>query len=326
VKISVALCTYNGQQFIKEQIDSILNQTLPVHEIIICDDRSSDNTIEILEQYSIKKPGVFKIFINETNLRSVKNFEKAITLCTGDIIFLSDQDDIWSLNKVEDYINYFDKNPKIDVLASNGYCINEKSEVEEKYAIWDVPQFLRDKNVAFKYYKLITEIGNIATGASMAFRKKILPEILPFPIVKDFHHDEWIAIISSNKDAFELLDEKYFYYRIHNNQQVGGVFYKKEENSKTMLTEVFNINEENASLSSFKKRLKKLSIAYYRNQNIIENNTAYNDLFKENKIQIELLFNKINKLMSKKYPVSTFFLKITDKIFNKRQLDKNNKQ
>ncbi|MEO8235014.1 MAG: glycosyltransferase [Flavobacterium sp.] len=321
MKISVALCTYNGEQFIKEQIDSILNQTLSVHEIIICDDRSSDNTIEILEQYSVLNPEIFKIFINETNLRSVKNFEKAITLCTGDVIFLSDQDDIWSLNKVEDYINYFDKNSKIDVLASNGYCINEKSEVEEKYAIWDVPQFLSEKKVVFKYYELITEVGNIATGASMAFRKKILPEIIPFPIVKDFHHDEWIAIISSNKGAFELLNEKYFYYRIHNNQQVGGVFYNKTKKNKIMLTEVFNINEEKASLSSFKKRLKKLSTAYYRNQNIIKNNTAYNDLFKENKIQIELLFNKINKLMSKKYPFSSLVLKFTDKISNKRQLE-----
>lgn len=95
MKTSVALCTYNGEKYIKEQLDSILNQTKKVDEIIVCDDCSSDKTVEILNHYSSTNPGLFKIYINEQNLRSVKNFEKAITLCTGDIIFLSDQDDFW---------------------------------------------------------------------------------------------------------------------------------------------------------------------------------------------------------------------------------------
>lgn len=323
--VSVALCTYNGEQFIKEQIDSILNQTVPVNEIIICDDRSNDTTIEILEQYSIENPGIFKIFINETNLRSVKNFEKAITLCSGDIIFLSDQDDIWALNKVEVYLDYFTKNPQIDVLASNGYCINEKSEVEDKHAIWDVPQFLRNEGVKFDYYRLITQVGNLATGASMAFRKEILPDILPFPVIKDFHHDEWIAIISSKKNAFELLNEKYFYYRIHRNQQVGGVFYKKNDYQRLGLTNLFNIYESDPSLVIIKRRLKKLVVAYARNKDMIEKSNAGSDsIFHENLIQIENAFNKISKFMEKKYPLSASILKITDKILDKRQLKKIN--
>ena len=108
-KISVALCTYNGEKYLHQQIDSILNQTVPVHEIVVCDDGSNDQTSKILTQYQTKFPEVFKIHFNTENLRSVKNFEKAISLCTGDIIFLSDQDDIWEENKVEVFIKYFDE-------------------------------------------------------------------------------------------------------------------------------------------------------------------------------------------------------------------------
>ncbi|MEN9487928.1 MAG: hypothetical protein RL494_193 [Bacteroidota bacterium] len=322
--VSVALCTYNGEQFIKEQIDSILNQTVPVNEIIICDDRSNDTTIEILEQYSIENPGIFKIFINETNLRSVKNFEKAITLCSGDIIFLSDQDDIWVPNKVEAYLDYFDKNPQIEVLTSNGYCINEQSEVEDKYAVWDVPYFLREKKIAVNYYAIITQIANLATGASMAIKRSILPEMIPFPVIKDFHHDEWIAIISSRKNAFELLHEKYFYYRIHSNQQVGGVFHKKNNEIKKKLTNYFILGENDSPLYLLKRKLKRLSNAYKRNRNLLENGGQHAKIFEDNLIQIEKAFNEANWAMNKKYPLSSSILKVTDKIFNKRQLKKIN--
>ena len=116
MKISVALCTYNGEKFINEQLDSILNQSKKIDEIIICDDCSTDNTIGILNKYYEQYPNIFKIYINRVNLKSVKNFEKAILLSSGDFIFLSDQDDIWVHNKVEKYIQYFNENPTIDVI------------------------------------------------------------------------------------------------------------------------------------------------------------------------------------------------------------------
>ena len=113
MKISVALCTYNGETFIDQQINSILNQTLKVDEIVVCDDISKDNTIKIIQEYSLKFPDIFKIYINESNIGSVKNFEKAISLCTGEIIFLSDQDDVWELNKVFIFKDYFENNQHI---------------------------------------------------------------------------------------------------------------------------------------------------------------------------------------------------------------------
>ncbi|SFA70120.1 Glycosyltransferase involved in cell wall bisynthesis [Flavobacterium swingsii] len=320
MKISVAVCTYNGEQFIKEQIDSILNQSLPVDEIIVCDDRSKDRTIEILEEYSSLNPGLFKIYVNEKNLRSVKNFEKAISLCTGDIIFLSDQDDIWVNNKVADYIDYFNNHPNINTIASNGFCIDDNSTVIDKHAIWDVPQFLREKNQSINYYHLITRVANLATGASMAFKKDIINDIIPFPIIKGFHHDEWIAIISSSKNNFELLNKKYFYYRIHDKQQVGGVFYDKTDKQRKMLTDIFNLYDNDLSLLGIKRQLRKLCEAYKKNNNLKEKASIQKKVFEENLLEIEKLFDNGRKQMKKNYPKHFAVLRISDKFLNKRQL------
>jgi|688.fasta_scaffold231345_2 glycosyltransferase involved in cell wall biosynthesis len=322
MKLSVAMCTYNGEFFLKEQIDSILNQTLKVDEIIICDDGSTDNTLSLLDDYSNKKPNLFKIYKNEINLKSVKNFEKAIELCSGDIIFLSDQDDIWVENKVEDYINYFNYHPNINVLASNGYCIDDQSKIHEKYSIWDVPQFLREQNIHFNYFLLISNISNIATGASMAIRKEIIPDIVPFPIISNFHHDEWIALITSKTNSFELLNEKYFYYRAHENQQVGGVFFNKNNEVKRSLIEIFNISQDKASYISFKRKLKKICNAYIKNHKLLKINTKHNRVFEENLIQIESLFLETKKKFKQYNTILYYFISITDIILNKRQLNK----
>lgn len=321
-KISVAICTYNGEQFLKEQIDSILNQSISVDEIVICDDGSNDSTILILEEYSLKNPNLFRIHRNYINLGSIKNFEKAITLCVGEIIFLSDQDDVWSHNKVEIMINYFNEHKKINVIATNGFCINENSEIQEKYSVWDVPEFLREKNIDFNYNQLISNVSNIATGASMAFRKNILTEIIPFPKVQGFHHDEWIAIISSSNDSFSLLNEKYFYYRIHQNQQVGGVFINKTEKEKTVITEVFDINNYNIRFESYKKRLKKLKYAYERNFEILNSTKKHTELFQNKLIEIEELFYLTSKKMKDNFPFMTTIINMSDKILNKRQFQK----
>ena len=321
MKISVALCTYNGEKFIQEQIDSILNQSRKVDEIVVCDDGSTDKTIEILNNYSKKNPNLFKIYRNEINLRSVKNFEKAISICSGDIIFLSDQDDIWIENKVEEYIKYFNENPTIDVLASNGFCIDENGVVHDKYAIWDVPQFLKDEKVEFDYFELITTVENFVTGATMAFRKKIVPEILPFPIIKNFHHDEWIAIIATNKNAFELLPVKYFKYRVHENQQVGGVFYDKSEKIKKYLTSYGNYQNSDLSFTLLKKRLKKVA-GFYNLSNELSSSMTFNaKSFSEKRKKVLDFYNETLYNMNKKYPIKTILLKIVDRILKKRKIN-----
>ncbi|OWP79421.1 glycosyl transferase [Flavobacterium oreochromis] len=321
MKISVALCTYNGEKYLKEQILSILNQTKKVDEIIICDDISSDNTFSIINNFAKENPNIFKIYKNENNLKSVKNFEKAINLCNGDIIFLSDQDDIWCNNKVEDYIKYFIEHPEINVIASNGFYIDENSKKHEMYSIWDVPKFLKEKKIDFNYHQLTILGRNIATGASMAFRRIIIEDILPFPTIDNFHHDEWIAMITSSKNQFSFLDKQYFYYRIHNNQQVGGVFYKKNKSEKQKLLDIFNFESPINSFNIYKKRIRKLISNYKLNSELEKTNLKLSSLFKSNKEIIIKQYQRNKRQMKKKHPIKFFLLSISDKILNKRNFD-----
>ena len=97
--VSVAMATYNGEKYLVEQLDSILTQTHPIYEIIIVDDGSSDKTLDILNSYQ-DKFGNIKVYPNSENLGVVKSFERAIMLTSGDYIALSDQDDVWSNDKI----------------------------------------------------------------------------------------------------------------------------------------------------------------------------------------------------------------------------------
>src|SRR5215207_2518174 len=100
VRISIALCTYNGEQYLQQQLDSFVAQSRPPDELVVCDDRSTDRTVPIVEDFAKRAPFRVELVINETNLGSTRNFEKAIGLCTGDIIFLADQDDVWLPEKL----------------------------------------------------------------------------------------------------------------------------------------------------------------------------------------------------------------------------------
>src|SRR5213080_381833 len=98
--LSVALCTYNGAAYLGEQLDSIVAQSRPPDELVVCDDGSTDETVEVLETFLAEAPFPVRLQRNEANLGFVKNFEQAISLCTGDFVALSDQDDVWMPGKL----------------------------------------------------------------------------------------------------------------------------------------------------------------------------------------------------------------------------------
>ena len=103
-KISVAMCTYNGARFLSAQLDSILRQSIPVFEIIIVDDRSSDNTLDILKKYAHDYDNI-RYYVNEHNLGFVNNFSSAISKTSGDYVALADQDDVWTDDHLEILLN-----------------------------------------------------------------------------------------------------------------------------------------------------------------------------------------------------------------------------
>lgn len=224
MKLSVALIVYNGSNYMEQQLDSILNQTIKVDEIVVCEDNSTDNTREILEKYNTTNPGLFKILHNNQNLGSNKNAEKAIQHCTGDIVFLSDQDDEWLPNKVEKTLEYFEQNPKMKGVFSNGYLMNAHSEIDSKNALWDSMSFpfeyLKNNPILLKEYIHANE--NCATGAAMAFRCNQPFLKKPFPSIKFLIHDRWISMNLSNDNSLGYIEDKLIKYRLHDKQQVGG--------------------------------------------------------------------------------------------------------
>lgn len=311
---SVALCSYNGEKYIHQQIDSILNQTHRPSEIVVCDDGSTDRTPEILAEYQKQYPEIFRIYFNEINLRSVKNFEKAISLCSKEIIFLSDQDDIWAENKAEKIVSFLDNHAEIDVVATNGFCIDENGAVHEKYSLWDAPVFLKEKGKNIDYFEIIL-LCNIATGASMAFRAALKPEIMPFPVLKDYHHDEWIALNTARKGRFEFLNDKLFYYRTHQEQQVGGVFFDKTEEGKAKLMRFFDL--EPTSFSSYKRLLKRL-LRFYEINVIIENKNQ-GHTFCNTSQSIKERYDALKKEFKNKFPLKSRILFLVDKIMGKKR-------
>ena len=224
MKLSVAMCTYNGSKFIKDQLNSIINQSRLIDEIIIYDDCSTDATVAIINEYIEKHPGLIQLFQNKKNLKSTKNFENAISQCTGDYIFLADQDDVWDYYKVEKIIAKFEGNETLEGIFTNGKLINDFNETIPNTDMWESFCFF-EKNLEkpVDLLCLLKHHANMVTGATLCIKKSIVDLILPFPDLtkKKFYHDEWIALILASRNSLGYINEYLISYRIHSNQQIG---------------------------------------------------------------------------------------------------------
>ncbi|WP_199233914.1 glycosyltransferase, partial [Pedobacter sp. HMWF019] len=178
--ISIALCTYNGEKFLKEQMDSLVHQDYPNLEIIVVDDCSSDRTIEILQSYS-QRFSFIKIYQNTQNLGYIKNFEKAIHLCTGELIALSDQDDIWMLNKISKMYSSIGDNI---LLYHDSEFITEQGETMQCF-ISDIRIFYQGNDSRYFLFE------NCVSGHAIVFKKELRNYIGSFP--NGIYHDWWLA-------------------------------------------------------------------------------------------------------------------------------------
>lgn len=221
--VSVAMCTYNGAKYLPQQLESIANQTLPVNELIVCDDRSTDDTIQVIKTFAQKAPFPVTIHVNEKNLGSTKNFEKCLNLCDGDIIFLCDQDDKWRADKVEKQLEFLNKYPEKDAVFSDAMMIDDDSR-ELGRTIWEEIEFnaaMQRKWVEGKAHEILFN-GFVVTGATLAIRKSCLTRLMPFPThVEDLIHDAWMAMVLSLEDKIGFIAENLISYRRHESQQVG---------------------------------------------------------------------------------------------------------
>ncbi len=218
--ISIALCTYNGAQYLQEQLDSIANQTRLPDELVICDDRSQDNTFEIISNFSSKAPFPVLVSLNEKNLGSTKNFEKAIGLCSGDIIFLSDQDDVWEPLKLEYIEKVFSTSSNVGAVFTDAEVVDENLK-PLGYRLWQSIGFNEKKQNHFIQGKFIEVLlkRNFITGSTMAFRSEF--KELFFPIPDIWVHDGWIALLIAFTSDLYLISKPLIKYRQHSMQQVG---------------------------------------------------------------------------------------------------------
>lgn len=307
MKISVAFIVYNGAQYMRTQLDSILAQTHKVDEIIVCDDASSDNTKEILEEYKNKHSNLFFIHYNNQNIGPTKNIEKAIQACTGELILLADQDDYWEEHKVETIIKWFEENPTMKGLFTNGAIMNSNGELDNKYALWDIMSFpyktVKSKTEFNSNLKLyINTVENAVTGATLAIRNNLAFLKQPFPVIKHLVHDRWLAINLAETNSLGILEDKLIRYRIHSAQAIGGMTKNIEkyiELNDNLLEGMPNINNSIASFKDLRYILNKIEtnfqiqneISKIKNKNF-DNTNYITTLNNKHKVYLEYGFAK----------------------------------
>ncbi len=221
-KISIALCTYNGAEFLGCQLKSFQGQTRLPDELIVCDDGSRDETLKILSDFAAESLFPVKIFVNETNLGSTKNFEKAISLCGGDVILLSDQDDFWQPQKIERLTREFEKDEAIGMVFSNAEITDAQMRSLDDN-LWDFTFPRKSRRlVSDKQFFETLLSQNVVTGATMAFRAKYRNMFSPIPeTIPNMIHDAWIALSIAAVAKTVFIDENLIKYRQHSSQQLG---------------------------------------------------------------------------------------------------------
>lgn len=285
--VSIALCTYNGEKYLVEQLDSLVNQDYPNLEIVAVDDCSNDNTVTILNQYS-KKYSFFKVFHNDLNLGYKKNFEKAIQLCNGDYVALSDQDDIWMQNKILKLINNIGN--AILIYHDSVFVDSNKELLNIKMS--DIVNFYNGKNPeAFLFF-------NCISSHALLFNKTLKNDLLPF--AEHGNHDAWIAYTASNIGSIKILSENLVLYRQHNHSATDILKSKKRKrqsesyvNTLSFLKECSkfpkNRNQENIdSLLSFYSQRKNKIFNFRLFKFFLKNLDIFFPIYKKKKI------NKLN--------------------------------
>lgn len=220
--ISVCIATYNGEKYIKEQLTSILSQLSDQDELILSDDCSTDNTLEIVRAFNDSR---IRILEGRRFGSPAFNFENALKNATGDVIMLSDQDDIWREDKVEIIL---ERLRHYDLVFSDALVIDAEGQI------------IRSNFFTKKPWKCIpcTILSNKYLGPTMAFKRTVLEKSLPFP-KRIPMHDQWIGMVARIYYTTEYIDIPLIGYRRHGNN----ASYCGEKSKNNLLRKIlFRIN------------------------------------------------------------------------------------
>ena len=206
---SVLMATYNGMRFLIPQLESIRNQTVPADEVVICDDGSSDGTVDAVRGY-IEKYNLanWHLNVNEKNKGWKKNFMDMAVNCRTDLIFFADQDDVWSVRKIEQMKSAVVSNPKIDLLYSDYRLTKHISEQEEK-GEWRV-----NKNPVTKINDDVYKYTMVRMGCAYCMRKSFVEEVKDF-YWEGYQHDAFFYRTALVKGTLYNLNSVLIYHRLH---------------------------------------------------------------------------------------------------------------
>lgn len=217
-KVDILLATYNGEKYVGEQIESILNQSYKNIRIIISDDCSKDNTPKILEEYQ-KKDDRIKVFIQPENLGVVKNIEFLLNQVESPLYMLADQDDVWLTEKVEKSVEKIQKE-NADLVFGDLEVVDQN--LNTIYQSFGDFMLLNKKIEKYINSYKVNYLYNCVTGCTLISKKELLNYILPLPTNSKFLiHDHWIGLMAGIYGKISYMPEKYIKYRQHGNNQVG---------------------------------------------------------------------------------------------------------
>jgi glycosyltransferase involved in cell wall biosynthesis len=214
------MCTFNGARFLGAQLASIAAQDRPPDELVVCDDGSSDGCIEIVREFARHAPFSTRLVVNDGNLGSTRNFEKAISLCQGAIVVLADQDDVWYRHKLGRVQRAFLRSNEIVLAFSDADMIDDDSK-PSGVRLWSTFSFDRAEQIQFTNGRALNVLLKhpVVTGATMAFRRVCFDLLTPIPAKQI--HDRWISFLLAARGKCEVISEPLMQYRRHHGQQVG---------------------------------------------------------------------------------------------------------
>lgn len=277
-KVDILMATYNGEKYVKEQIDSILNQTYKNIQLIISDDCSTDKTKEILKQY--EQNDKIKIFYQEKNLGYIKNFEFLLKNVQSNLYMLSDQDDIWKKEKIEKSVEKL-KEENFDLVFSDLEVVDENlNTIYESFNKY--MKLERKIKRCIGNYKL-QYLYNCITGCTILSKKELLDKILPIPSNSKYMlHDYWMGLMVALNGKIGYMKEAYIKYRQHGNNQVGtekiSHKFKKLEQVRNLFIDVklgiFTTYVENED--KFPDKLKKQNRQALKYYEMLKNKKNFN--------------------------------------------------
>ncbi|MBS1838360.1 MAG: glycosyltransferase [Actinobacteria bacterium] len=223
--VSVALCTRNGAQWIREMLDSLASQSRLPDELVVADDHSDDATMSIIAEFAQHAPFVVHIETNETPVGSTMNFASALARCGGRFIALADQDDVWYPSKLACLVGEMEQDPTITMAFSDAELIDEDGVVIGS-SLWDarlVGCTLRRRPVVAE--ELFARRA-LTTGCTMAVRRRAVAAALPFPDellddVAPMRHDRWLSLVAAAVGTVRAIPEPLLGFRVHPAQETG---------------------------------------------------------------------------------------------------------